>query len=332
MSRLSRLFVGAVLVAGLATAARAADPDVLLPAKADTVVSVNVRQILDSDIAKKYALEQIKQTLDGKDIKKILAEIGLDPMKDVDQLVVGMSGSGKSDLKVLGILHGKFSPEKLFRTAEAQTKKDPDKFSQLKEGKTVIFKFQPDDGNPPWYFTVIDENTVVAGSEKALIVDAVEASGKQKSGVSKEVTALIKKMDEKASVYAVSVVKGKLDDVKIPGGGNLPVDLSAFQALLPKIETMAVSVQVKADVSLEVTLGMKDMTAADDFHTAFDDLIKQLKPLVQIFGAAEPRAKPLADVMNSVKSSAKSTDVVITGKVTGANIGKMMNPPADNDK
>ena len=58
-----RALVGAVLAAGLAAPARAAEVDPLLPAETESVMFVNVRQVLDSDLVKKYALGQIKQAL-----------------------------------------------------------------------------------------------------------------------------------------------------------------------------------------------------------------------------------------------------------------------------
>src|SRR5207244_6977231 len=126
-----------------------------------------VKKVVDSDIVKKYALEQLKQTLQGNDAQKFLKEIGVDPLKDVEKVVLGMYGKDQSDMKGLVIVHGKFDPAKLFQAAEVHTKKDPDHFSLLKDGKDVMFKFQPDTGNPV-YGTVIDESTVVAGSDKKM--------------------------------------------------------------------------------------------------------------------------------------------------------------------
>ena len=328
MTHLPRYLVGSVLLVGFALHARSAEPDKLLPGTTDTVLQVNIKQILESDIAKKYALEKIKQSLDNRDVKTMLAEVGLDPLKDIDQLVIGTSGDSKSEMKFLGILHGNFTPEKLYKAAMAQTKKDPDKYSQIKEGDTVIFKFIPEGGDQSFYLTMIDENTVIAANEKKLIINAVAASKSNRSAaLSKELSALIKKMDDKASVYAVSVVKGKLDEFKIPP--NPAVDFSGIQDVLPKIETVSLSVSVKTDVNIQVTVGMKDENSAGDFRNAFDELFNQLKPLAQLAGAANPKAKPLTDILNSIKSSTKDKDVVISGKLTGANIGRIVNPDDD---
>ena len=328
MTDLHRLVLGSVLAVGLSTVtARAAEPDRLLPASTDSVVQVNVRQILDADITKKYALEQIKQLLDGNDAKKILTELGLNPLKDIDQVVMGSSGANKDDMKLLVIVHGKFNVDKLTRAAEAQTKRDPDKLSKVVEGNTTMYKTTIDNLDKDLYASILDENTIVVASEKKMVITAAKAnSGNDPANIKGELASLIRKLDGKASVYAVSIVKGKLDEVKIPGGGQLPLDLSAFQELLPKIETLSFIVQVKSDVSIEVTVGMKNEAAAGDLQTALDEFLKQIKPLVQIVGAGQPQLKPVIDILNTVKTSTKNKDVVIVGKVTGANIGKMINP------
>jgi hypothetical protein len=327
MTHLHRLALATVAFAGSAiSSVRAAEPDLLLPAATDTVMQINVKQILESDIVKKYAVEQLKQVLDSQDAKKMLSEIGVDPLKDIDQLVLGSSGVNKDDMKVMFILHGKFSPDKLFQAAEAQAKRDGEKFSMIKDGSTIIFKYKPDNIDAPLFGTVVDEKTVIATNDQKMIGTALATAKSAKGApLSKELVGLIKKMDDKSSMFAVSILKGKFDDVKIPGQG-LPIDLSAFQPLLAKIQTMTVSLRVKADVHLEMTLGMKDEDAAGEFSKAMDDLLKQLKPLAQFAAAAEPRAKPLGDILGTIKTEAQKKDVIVTGMVTGANIGKMVNP------
>lgn len=334
MRQLSRLLLGTALIAGAlaANTSRAAEPDKLLPAEADTVVSVNIKQILDTDIIKKYALEQLKQALDGQDAKKLLTELGLDPLKDIDRVVVGANIKGRSDSKFLMIVHGAFDPDRLYKAAEKQSKVDADRFAMIKDGDTVVFKYTPENGENPIYGTVVNDKTVIAASDRKMIANALKAAEAGKKALIKtELADLVKRMDEKSSVYACGIVKGKFDDLKLPAGGNVPVDLETIQKLIPLTESMAVSVKVGADVAVEVTLGMKDTDTAGEMRNALDDLIKQVKPLAALAGAAEPRAKPLADILNTVKTSSKDKDVTVSGKVTSANIGKMMKPEPDGE-
>ena len=319
VSRLGLAAAFAVALAG-APAARAAEPDKLLPSDADTVTFVNVKQLVESDVVKKYAIEQIKQALAGQEAKKILEEMGLDPLKDIEKVWVGSSGKDANDMKALIIVHGKFDPDKLFKAAEAATKKDGDKFSMIKDGNTTMFKFQPDQGNPV-YGTVVDDTTVIAGTDKKLIATAL---GQKKAALGADLGALVKKMDEKASIFAVSIVKGKFDNVKLPA--QLPIDLSGFEKALPKTDTLSIVVKVTGDIKLEVTFGMKDDDAATDMGDAMAKLIDGIKGLVPLLAAAEPKAKPLVDVVKTIKSDVKKKDVVVIGTVTGENIGKMINP------
>ncbi|MBA4067753.1 MAG: hypothetical protein C0501_29445 [Isosphaera sp.] len=326
--RVSRLVLAAAAAAGLSAPARGAEPDKLIPASADTVAVVNLRQIIDSEIVKKFALDQIKQFLDGQDAKQLLTDLGLDPLKDVDKLVIATSDTSKTDTKFLMVARGRFDPDKLAKTAEAQARKDGERFAVVKDGDFVMYKFQPPDGQPPVYFAPADDKAVVAASEQKMVAAAVRASaaGAKPAVLKKELADLVRKADEKASVYAVSVLKGKLDDVKVPGGGMLPVKLDDFEKVLPKVETMSVAVKIGADVVVDVTLGMADDDAAGDMRNALDDLFKQLKPLVQLLGAADARGKPLADILAGIKTGSKNKDVTISGKITGADIGKMLNP------
>jgi hypothetical protein len=330
MTRLSRLMLGATLVFGLSSTARAAEPDKLLPADTDTVAIVNFRQIIDSDIIKKYALEQIKQFLDGQDAKQLLGDLGLNPLKDIESVVIGSVETQfkkGAEPKFLLIVHGKFDADKLFKTAEARAKTDGEKFAMVKDGDTVMFKFEPGGGQGPVYGTVVNEKTVIAASDKKIIAAALKADGATKpAAIKKELAALITKLDDKASINFASLLKGKLDEVKLPGGGGVPVKLDGIEKALPKIETAAVSIKIGTDVTVDVTLGMKDEDAAGDMRNALDDLFKDLKPLVQGLGEFEPRAKPLSDVLSTIKITSKNKDVTLTGKVTGDNIGKMVKP------
>lgn len=314
------LLAAAFAVALSAPSVRAAEPDKLLPPDSDTVAFINVKQLVGSDVVKKYALEQIKQALAGQEAKKLLEEMGLDPLKDIETIWAGTSGKDANDMKVLIIAHGKFDPEKLLKAAEAAAKKDGDKFSIVKDGNTTLFKFQPEQGNP-MYGTVVNDTTVVAGSDKKIVAAALE----QKSvKLSADLTALVKKQDEKATMFVAASVKGKFDNVKVPG--QLPIDLSGFEKALPKTDTMSIVIKVTEDIKLEVTLGMKDDDAAVDMGDAMAKALDGIKGLVPLLAAADPKAKPLTDVIKTVKSDVKKKDVVVTGTVTGDNIGKMINP------
>jgi len=326
MFRPSRFGLGAALVAALAftPAARAAEPDKLLPEDAEGVISINIKQLIDSEIAKKYALEQLKQALQGNDAQKLLRDLGLDPFKDLERVIIAGSGKDQSDLKALIIIRGKFDPDKLYKTAEAQTKKDPDRFSLVRDGDDKMFKFQPDNGKPI-YGTVVNETTLVAGTEKKIVSAALAAAAaSKKPTVNKDLAALIGKMDDKASVWVAAVVKDKLNNVKLPGGGA--GGGAGFQAQLPNLDTVTVVIRVNTDVALELGLGMKDEKSADEMGKALDEIIQTVKGALPFLAANDKKMKPLVDAAKTLKSSVKDKTVTLSAKLTGDAIGKIINP------
>ena len=68
MIRLTRWSVGAVALtfALAAVPARAAEVDKLLPPESEAAVYLNFRQVLESELVKKFALEQLKQCSPGR--------------------------------------------------------------------------------------------------------------------------------------------------------------------------------------------------------------------------------------------------------------------------
>src|SRR5262245_54147340 len=165
--------------------------------------------------------------------------MGLDPLKDIDRVVIAGSGKDQNDIKGLIIVRGKFDPEKLYRTAEAETKRNPDQFALVKDGRDVMFKWQPDNGNPV-YATVVDDKTVIFGTDKKLIVNALAAANADKKpAVDKKLAALITRMDDKATIWAAAVINGRLDNARLPGN-----QAQNLQAQIPNLDTVTAVIRV----------------------------------------------------------------------------------------
>jgi len=323
MLRLSRFAIAAVFAVALAPTARAAEVDKLLPADAEYVIHFNLKQVLDSDIVKKYALEQLKQGLQGNDAQAMLKELGLDPLKDVEKVTIGASGTDQNDAKALIIVRGKFDPDKLFKAADAASKKDGDKFTMVKDGKDSMLKFQPDNGNPV-FGTVVDDKTVIVGTDKKIITtaSAAHAAGKA-SAASKELAALVSRMDDKATLWVCAITKDKLNKLKLPMGGAGGKDI---QDQLGKMDNVTVTVRVTGDISLDVNLGMATEAAADEMGKTVDEGLTTIKGALPFLIMNDKRMKPLGDVAKSLKSEVKAKVVSISAKMPGAIIGQLINP------
>jgi hypothetical protein len=101
MRTLSGLRAGLLFVAigVIAAPSRAADSDKLLPNDANFVVTINVKQMIASPLFKKLDDKfNLKDALKkNADAKQAIETIGIDPLKDIDQVVLAGSGAKEDE-------------------------------------------------------------------------------------------------------------------------------------------------------------------------------------------------------------------------------------------
>jgi hypothetical protein len=313
--------VATALALGVSAPARAADVDPLIPSDSKQVMRLNIKQILESDIIKKYALAQIKQAMEGQEASKALKELGLDPLKDIETLNAGLWGDDPQNMHGLAILRGKFDPAKLFEAIDKAIKKDGDKVSIVKEGDVKLVKIVVDKIPEPLYASMADDNTILLGSDKKIVLDGIKAADNKqsKANLSKELGDLVKSMDDKASMYYVAMA-GKVGD--IPPN---PVfdDVEKLKKQLEAMESSAMMLKVSGDVAIEAHMNMKDGASATDFGDSVKELLDKARVFLPLIAMQMPQAKPVVDdFKKNLKSEVKEKQIKITMKVTGDSIGK----------
>src|SRR5437762_221558 len=88
--RLSRMGICSLTLAlaFVSVPAQAAEVSKFLPSDSEAVWTLNVKQLLDSGLVKKYAMAEITKNLKGNaDAQKAMAALGFDPLKDVSALI-----------------------------------------------------------------------------------------------------------------------------------------------------------------------------------------------------------------------------------------------------
>ena len=321
-----RMLVGAVLAAGLTLPARAAEVDPLLPAETESVMFVNVRQVLDSDLVKKYAKAQIEQALKARDNQKILESLGLDPFKDIDRITMGSWGKGAEDMEAVVVIRGKFDPEKLFAAAQQLAGKENEKakIDIVTEGKYKLVKITAENQPKPMFAAVADEKTIVGANDKKRVTELLARAekGVTKAELKRDLALLVLRQDEKASLFACGLTEGKIE--QIPGLNNIPgVDPEKFQKSIEKMQSFAMTLRLTDEVGLEMAMGMKDADAAEDFGDQMAQLIGTVKQFIPLVIMNQPNLKPVADELSkTLKASVKSKDVLISVKLSADAIGK----------
>ncbi|HEX5270552.1 MAG TPA: hypothetical protein VFW33_08710, partial [Gemmataceae bacterium] len=132
-----RILTAVALSLALAVPAFAADAaapgfEKYMPDAAEGVITINVRQLLDSELIKKAGLDK---ALAGEEAQKSFKDLGLDPLKDIERVII-TSDKEKSEDPYF-IVQGKFDPAKLAAAADAAAKEKKD---NLKVHKTDLGK------------------------------------------------------------------------------------------------------------------------------------------------------------------------------------------------
>lgn len=299
--------VGAGLAAlCLAAPARAVDADKLTPADADAVVSVNVRQILDSQLFKKYGKADAEKALLDDNAKKILAVVGLDPLKDVDSIVFTNAGIDKA--KRLIVIRGKFDADKIKAAAEKYAADKPDELKITKQDDLTIYEGKGDGKQPYYAHIVSDGKTVLISTDKAYLVQAVTS---RSSGPSSELQRALGAIDGKQSIWMAMVVTEEMRKAmeSSPQG----------KELAPKLESVTGTVNVADDVVTSLVIHTNDPKAAGDVKK----LLNQVKPILTLAAASDERVGPLVgDLLDNLKITTDKTDVNVNLTVSADLIEK----------
>lgn len=333
MFRLRLTALAVAFAATVAPTARAADVDPLLPEKTEAVVHFNIKQMMESDIIKKFALQPLGEQLKKDEIAAIFETLGIDPLKDVHTMTQGIWEGDREKQeppRSITILRGTFDPKKLGKAAETFANKYPTFLSLVEEAELKLVRLGPPDGGDAQprrgqqasYLFVADEKTVIIGTSAQVVADADKAlTSKAKAKVSKELAALLLRADGKASMYACAYVGEKLAPVikLIP---NLPevtgVDTDQLKEYLAKARGLTAHLRVGKDVTAEIALGIADADAAQGLGVSVGKLVDVLKNVVLPFGKGlQPKATTLFnDIEKSIKHEVKKTDVTISLKLS----------------
>jgi hypothetical protein len=257
--RRSAWLCAAMLVAAAASA-RAGELDRFLPDDTEMVVSVNVRQILDSDLFQKNVEEAARDALKkNEDLQDALKDLGLDPFRDVDR-VIAARPSGVDQDRGLVIIHGRFDLDKFRAKAEQTAKDQPDvlkihKISDGAGGKFPVYEVTLGDQAPPVFVALPNASTILASPGKDYVVDAMrKENAKDKPELKdKNMQALLERMNDKQGL-SVAIVGRALTE-------GAPQEVKDF---FEKVDAVGGGVTVGDAIKIEIAVSAKDADDAKD--------------------------------------------------------------------
>jgi hypothetical protein len=329
MIRYRRLHLCLATVAVLCLAAvyRSADLDKYLPDRTSFVAVVNVKQIREWPPFEKQIQEQVVQALQTELAQKILKGTGLNPLKDVDRLVLAdASPPAEGEEPVSGqvgptflLIQGKFDPDKLQAKMDRAEKDWPGIATVRKVGQTTAVQFDSNVG--PILVLVLDKETVLATTDEAQAVEALEkAAGKRKTELKyKRIGELLAKADAGRAVewfacgdHVTSVAATAGSNGKI--GKPWRVDLrssgiESFQGGLTLGE---------ADVRFQTTYFAKDAEAANKMAKKMAADEKEMGQRLHSQFAKHADVAPLIEATDSLKTEVVDDKVTQKGGATPA--------------
>jgi hypothetical protein len=296
------LLVLSVLV--LASTVRAAEPDRLIPADAESVTIVNVKQTVAAPLVKKYALDLLKSAIESQaDVLTITKPTGLDVTKDIDTILVTTSGG--LDGKVLLIAHGTFDQSKCEAALAEHARKNPGELKIGKVDNATIYE-TINEGKSS-FVAFADAKTFVASQDKKYLAEALKRQTGTPTPVRKELADLLRNANGKESVYAALVVTDELKK-----------SLEAVEQtkdLAKTLKALTASVTVNDDIHIDVTATTTDAKTAQQLASAVNTIKNALPALVKTTG--NEQFVPLAEaVQKNMKLAHEGNTATLNLKLT----------------
>jgi hypothetical protein len=306
--------VVAVLLA--AVPAQAGEVDKYLPDDTEFVLTINVKQILDSGLVKKYGLENAKMALQGIDqVNDILKDLGFDPFKDLDTVLIAGPGGNEQD-KLLITVHGRFNLDKFKAKGDDAAKANSDNLKIHKIGGKVVYEVTVAELPLPVFVSLVDRTTVLISPGKDYVVDALKKVDAEKATVkNKEFATLLERMDGKQSL-SMAAIGSALTKGDVPGPIKEVVEL---------LDAVGGGITIGDDVKLEMVASAKTAKDAKAINDKINDGLTQGLAILALLAGQNKDLAPVLDIAKTIKSTARNKTVTVKGEISAELIEKAAN-------
>lgn len=314
---------------------RAAGLDPYLPEDTESLVNINVRQILDSDLIKKNALEVAQEALRGNDqVQDVLKDLGFDPFTDLDRILVATPGGTDKD-RGLVIVHGKFDLAKFKAKAEETAKNEEEhlKIHRILGGKHLLYEVTVPDRDESLWVALPARDTLLASPGKDYVVDALKKLGKEGklttkkgdtpssgSGVlpldkpalkNQKFQALLEKLDDRQSISLAMVKTPEITKAF----QNAPGDI---KAMLEAVQALGGGLTISDEVKLNLVVTTKNAKNAQELRESAKAGLDLVQLGLSTFAQANPspELELVTDIVKMVRIKNSGSTLVINGRIT----------------
>lgn len=311
-----RMMTGAALaltLAGffLAMPARAADADKYLPNDTEVVITVNVRQILESELVKKYALNLLQDAIKGSDeASQILKTLGFNPIDDLTSVTIAAPALDAPD-KGLIIIHGKFDLKKFEGQAEKAARDNENALKIHKVRGHKVYEAVIPQQNQNLFVGLVDNDTIVAAPNRDYVVESLDKrADRVKPSLKKELQALVARMDARQSLSVTAT------GAAIAKGADQSQQ-KQVKAFAEKVLALTGAITVADDIKLELAFGTKDDDNSKELSRMLKETLTQAKGAVALLAGQQKALEPVLEVLETMKVTPQQGNVVsLKGQVT----------------
>ena len=278
---------------------------VQLPADTQALIHLNFRAMIDSPLAKKMGIEKKSEIIKALDFDvEFIAEIGFDPLKDIDSITIAAPGGGDME-KGLIIVAGKFKADKLLAKLNEEAKNNKDKVKIHKAGDKTIFEIIIPEQQVPMFMMIASNNTILASTQKEYLEKALANSGSKLAN--KDFSALVEKLDPDLAISMVAVSSA------FPSK-SLP---EQAKAIMDGIESIGGGIGIDKDVTLKINVFTKDEDSSKKLKETMDQGMAQALGFLGLMAAQQKELTPVLEFVKSMKTSSKAKMMSLEGKLPG---------------
>jgi len=323
MRRILPLLSALVLV--FAATAPAAEVDKYLLDDTDGVVGVNVKMLLDSQLFKKNYLPVVQKHLQGNaDLQKNLKEVGFDPLKDVDRILLVHGDSchrtegSKSEFSPFIIVRGRFDPAKFHAKAAQFVQFAPKTFKTHKLPHATFYEIV---GEKSLFIGMPDKNTVVGSLFKEPVSLAMDKGANKKKTDLKNfgMQFLIEQVDFKNTIWVAALGRmAPAEDTPLPTAKGKKVEKMARKKLSDSgIRELSGGIAIKDGITGAFRIKVEDPETA---KTISEVLTQFLPEAAQkgFDGQLEGKQfSPLREFLKNLVIGSEDNDLLLKGEVSG---------------
>lgn len=320
-------------LAGLAVVLGAANAQAqqlkLLPSDTELILTVNLQQILKSEILKsnKALVDTLKEKLAGqledKGVAKYLQKADFDLFRDLKSVTLGIPGGARPPQEAFIILDGNFNTEKIeAAVAEADKETGGGALKTVRIAGIKAYEVAPKD-EKTIYIGVLNKKTLIVAPSKADFSEAVgRLNGTKEPSIKAEIKNLLDTVNAKQSlsVVATGTLLAKLAE-NAPQAND---QAKAAAGFLQKLDGASVAITMDRNIDFQVGVTTPDNKTATDFANKANLFITVGKASVADKAKNDEKAAVALEVLNTMRASAQGNNLVVRGQVTFEALSKLL--------